>query len=169
MPRTAFLLICMVTGLSSNCEAQSNPAVKVHAYERDVIGGIPAGPAGIGAPPRQTRYFIYLETPPEARFAVEGVWMAGRFHAVETAIKPSPVRFESPVKLAQEERNVAVPATANTVTEIVVKDPVGGKTPDSNAARILADNQAAVQLTYQGKPVLVPIAKFEKRPPLFMK
>jgi hypothetical protein len=169
MPPTAFLLMCIVTGLGSNCEAQNSPVVKVHAYERDVVGGIPGGPPGVGAPARQTRYFIYLETPPTAQFAVEGVWMGGKYYAVETTVKKAPIRFESPVTLAQEERNIAVPATANTVTEIVVKDPVPGKTPDSDATKILGENQAAVQLSYLGKSVLVPVKKFEKRDPLYMR
>jgi hypothetical protein len=168
MTQTALLLLFTVMGLS-NCEAQDSPAVKVHAYEREVVGGIPSGPPGVGAPARQTRYFIYLETAPKAQFTVDGVWMGGKYHTVETAVKKAPVRFESPVKLAQEEKNVAVPATSNTVTEIVVKDPVPDKTPDSNAAKILAQNQAAVQLNYQGKLVLVPVDKFEKREPLYLK
>jgi hypothetical protein len=161
--------MCIVTGWSSNCEDQNSPAVKVHAYERDVVGGIPGGPPGVGAPARQTRYFIYLETPPKAQFAVEGVWMGGKYYAVETMVKKAPIRFESPVTLAQEEKNIAVPPTANTVTEIVLKDPVPGKTPDRNATKILAENQAAVQLSYLGKSVLVPVNKFEKRDPLYLR
>jgi len=169
MPRTAFLLVCILTGVSMNCEAQDSPAVKVHAYERDVVGGIPGGPPGVGAPAKQTRYFIYLETQPKAQFAVEGVWMDGKYYSVETSVKKAPVRFESPVKLAQEEKSIAVPATANTVTEIVVKDPVSGKTPDSNVAKTLAASRAAVQLSYLGKSVLVPVNKFEKRDPLYLR
>jgi hypothetical protein len=130
------------------------------------VGGIPGGPPGIGAPARQTKHFIYLETSPAAPFAVEGVWMAGKFHAVDTAVKQPPVRFESPVKLAQEDR-VAVPATDNTVTEIVVGDTIPDKTPDSAAAKALAGNAAAVQLSYRGNIRLVAIAAFEKGPPLF--
>ncbi len=143
--------------------------MKVHAYERDVVGAIPVGPPGVGAPARQTRYFIYLETRPKAQFAVEGVWIGGQYHAVETTVRKAPVEFESPVKLAQPEKNLAVPATDNTVTEIVVKDPVPGKTPDSNAARVLGENKAAVQLSYLGKSVLVPVSKFEKGSPLYMR
>jgi hypothetical protein len=169
MPRTALLLMCIVTGLGSNCEAQNSPVLKVYAYERDVVGGIPGGPAGVGAPARQTRYFIYLETPANAEFAVEGVWMDAKYHAVETMVKKTPIRFESPVKLAQEERNIAVPATTNKVTEIVVKDPVPSKTPDSNVTKILGENQATVQLSYLGKSVLVPVNRFEKRDPLYLR
>jgi hypothetical protein len=165
----AFLLMCSVTGLGSTCEAQNSPVVKVHAYQRDVVGGIPGGPPGVGAPARQPRYFIYLETPPNDPVAVEGVWMGGKLYSVETAVKKAPIRFESPVTLAQEEKNIAVPATNNMVTEIVVKDPVPGKTPDSNVSKTLDQNQAAVQLSYRGKPVLLPIKKFEKRDPLYMR
>jgi hypothetical protein len=166
------LLMCVATGWSSNCEAQNSPAVpavKVHAYEHEVVGGIPGGPPGVGAPTRQTRYLIYLETPPAAQFAVEGVWMTGKYYAVETAVKKAPIRFESPVKLAQEDRNIAVPATANTVTEIVLKDPVPGKTPDSHVTKLLGESQAAVQLSYLGKSVLVPVNKFEKRDPVYLR
>jgi hypothetical protein len=168
MPGPAFLLMGIVIGLSSNCEAQSNsPAVKVYAYEREVVAGIPGGPPGVGAPARQPGYFIYLESPPKAEFVIEGVWMNGQYHAIETTVKKAPVRFESPVTLAQEERNVAVPATTNTVTEIVVKDPVPGMTPNSEASEALRENAAAVQLRYAGKSVLVPIKKFERRDPLY--
>jgi hypothetical protein len=171
VPRTALLLMCVGTGLSSTCEAQNTPVVKVHAYEREVVGGIPGGPPGVGAPARQTRYFIYLETSPGAKFDVEGVWMDGRFHAVETAVKSTPVRFESPVVPEGKDAGklIAVPKTANTVTEIVVKDQVPGKTPDAGTAKMLRRSQDAVQLTYQGKSVLVPVARFEKRGPLYMK
>ena len=167
LTRAALLLTCFF--LSSTCEAQVNPAVKTHAYEMDVIGGIPGGPPGVGAPARQTRHVIFLETAPSAHFSVEGVWMNGKFHSVETATKQPPVRFDSPVKLAQDDKNVAVPATTNTVTEIVVKDPAQDKTPDAATARMLGEHQAVVQLNYQGKPVLVPIKKFEKRDPIYMK
>jgi hypothetical protein len=95
--------------------------------------------------------------------------MGGKYYAVETAVKKPPIRFESPVTLEQEDKNIAVPATANTVTEIVVKDPIPGKTPDSNAAKVLGESQAAVQLSYLGKSVLIPVNKFEKRDPLYMR
>jgi hypothetical protein len=169
MPRTGVLLMSIISGLGSNCEAQNTPVVKAHAYEREVVGGIPGGPAGVGAPARQTRYFIYLETVPNAEFVVEGVWMDGRYYTVETTVKKAPIRFESPVKLAEEDRNIAVPATANTVTEIIVKDPVPGETPDSDVSKILRENRAAVQLSYRGKSVLVPVNKFEKRDPLYLR
>ena len=168
-PRSVFLLLCMVTGLSINCEAQNTPVVKVHAYERDVVGGIPGGARGAGALARPTRYLIYLETDPKARFAIEGVWMDGKYYAVETSVRKTPIRFESPVQLADDSKSIAVPATANTVTEIVVKDVVPGKTPDSDAARILGQGQAAVQLSYLGKSVLVPVTRFEKRDPLYLR
>ena len=160
--------MCSITGLGSTCEAQNSPVVKVHAYQRDVVGGIPGGPPGVGAPARQPRYFIYLETPPNDTVVVEGVWMGGKLYSVETAVKKAPIRFESPVTLAQAERNIAVPATDNMVTEIVVKDLVPGKTPDSNVSKALGQNQAAVQLSYRGKPILLPVNKFEKRDPLYL-
>jgi hypothetical protein len=141
----------------------------VFAYEREVVGGIPGGPPGVGAVPRQKRYFIYLETPPNAEFVVETVWMQGQAYAVETAVKTAPVRFDSPVKLAQDEKSIAVPPTTNKVTEIVVKDPLPGKTPDKEAGSLLRENAAAVQLSYAGKPLFVPIKKFEPRDPIYMR
>ena len=142
--------------------------MKVHAYEREVVGGIPDGPPGVGAPARQTKYFIYLETTSNADFAIEGVWMNGQYFAVDTAVRPTPIRFESPVKLAQEEK-VAVPATKNTVSEVVVGTRIPGRTPDSAVAKVLAGNKAAVQVAYRGKSVLVPVPKFEKGSPLYMR
>ena len=161
--------MCFATALTGHCEAQNSPVVKVHAYQREVVGGIPSGPPGVGTPARQTRYFIYLETPPQATFIVDGVWMGGQFYSVATAVKTAPVRFESPVTMAQDEKNIAVPATANTVTEIVLREPIPGKTPDSNVARMLGDVEAVIQLSYAGKPVLMPVKTFEKREPLYMR
>jgi hypothetical protein len=166
--QTTCILICVVVGSSSTCEAQNSPVVKVHAYQRDVIGGIPGGPPAVGAPARQTNYFIYLETPPTSQFVVEGVWIGGKYHAVDTAVKEEPIRFESPVAL-EKGGTIAVPATANTVTEIVVKDPVPDRTPDSNVTRALAKSQAAVQLRYLGTSVLVPVDTFAKGPPIYLR
>lgn len=180
MARTAsapFLLLSLAAALSgmmsSNCEAQNGPVVKVHAYQREVVGGIPGGTPGgapgAGAAAKVIQYLIYLETAPNARFTVEGVWKDGQFHAVETAVRQAPVRFESPVKLADESRSIAVPATGNTVTEIVVKEPVPGRQPDSRAAQVLGTSQAAVLLRHQGQPLLVPVDKFERRDPLYLR
>jgi hypothetical protein len=159
----------IVVGFGGNCEGQNPPVLKVHAYQRDVIGGIPGGPPGVGAPARQTRYFIYLETTPDADIAVEGVWIGREFHSVETAIKQAPVKFETAVKLADEQRSIAVPATKNKVTEIVVKDPVPGRSADKPVASILEDNPAVVQLRYLGKPILIPVNHFDRRDPIYMR
>jgi hypothetical protein len=168
--RTALLVMCVATAVSSNCEAQTNnPVVKVHAFEREVVGGIPGGPPGVGAQARQMRYIIYLETPPKTDVAVDGVWMKSRFHSADTEIKKAPVRFESPVKLADDTKNVAVPPTTNTVTEITVKEPVPDRTPDANASKLLGENAAVVQLSYSGKTVFVPVKRFERREPLYMR
>jgi len=156
-------------GVSNNCEAQNSPAVKVHAYAREVIGGIPGGPPGVGAPERQTRYFIYLETPPQTQFTVDGVWMDQKYYEVETSLKKAPVRFDSPVKLAQDERSIAVPATSNTVTEIILREPAAARSVDREVTTVLAGNQAVLQLQYAGKPLLVPVKKFEKRDPIYMR
>jgi hypothetical protein len=169
MLRTAFLAMGIVSGLGGYCEGQTSPVIKVHAYQRDVVAGIPGGPPGVGAPARQPRYFIYLETSPDSEFAVDGVWVGGELRTVDTSIKKPPVRFETAVKLADDSRTIAVPATNNKVTEIVVKDAVPGKTPDTNVTTMLRDNQAVVQLRYLDKPMLIPVAKFEKRDPLYMR
>src|SRR4051812_40074752 len=158
-------------GVSTHCQAQDSPVLKVYAYERGVVGGIPGGPGpgpGPTAAGAERRYIIYLETPPTARFTVEGVWIGEQYHAVETAVRKAPVRFESPVKLADAEADVAVPATTNTVTEIVVKDPLPARQPDGNVTRMLREGRAAVALTYQGSSVLVPVAAFQKRDPLYL-
>jgi hypothetical protein len=165
---TALFLMFVGTTMSGNCEAQTL-AVKVHAYERDIIGGIPGGPPGVGAAARQPGYFIYLETPPKTQVEIEGIWMKSGFHVVETAVKPSPVKFDSPVKLADESKSIAVPKTANTVTEIVVKDPVPGKLPDAEASKALSEGVAALQVRSGGRTVYVPIKKFERRDPVYMK
>ena len=166
----SFLLMLIAAGVGSNCEAQTpSPAMKVYAYERELVGGIPGGSPGVGSERPQLRRILYLETAPKAEFTVDGIWVGRQFHRVETAIKSAPVHFESPVRLAQEEKNVAVPATANKVTEIVVKEAVPGKAPDEEASRSLADNAAAVQLNYGGKTVLVPIKTFERREPLYLR
>jgi hypothetical protein len=162
------LMACLVIGASSTCEAQrSSPVMKTYAYEREVVGGIPGGGGPPGASPeaRRTNYVIYIETPPHTNAVVEGVWMNGQFHHVDTVVKPAPVRFESPVALAQED--VAVPATSNTVTEITVKDLVPDKTPDADVSKILGDHAAALQIRDAGKSVLVPIKSFARRAPLY--
>jgi hypothetical protein len=163
----AFLLLSIATVMSSKCEAQNSPVVKVHAYQREVVAGIPGGPPGVGAPAKQTAYLIYLETAPKAEVTVEGVWRDGQFHTVETAVKKTPVRFESAVRLADESKSIAVPATTNTVTEIVVRDVVPGRQADAGVAKILGSAQAVVVLRHQGQPVLVPVDKFERREPLY--
>jgi hypothetical protein len=167
LSRTAIALMTLAAGFNVNCEAQDSATpVKVHAYEREVIGGIPGGgPGG----PRPVRYLIYLETPPGGRVAVDGVWIKGTYYSVETAPKTAPVRFESPVALADESKNFAVPPTTNAVTEVVPKTPVAGKTPDANTSAVLRDNEGALQLTYAGKTTLVPIKKFERRDPLYLR
>jgi hypothetical protein len=170
LPRMAFVLTSFALGVSLSCEAQSSePALKVHAYEREVVGGIPGGPPGGGAGPRHMRYVIYLEAPPNARVAVDGLWMKGTYYSVETAARKTPVRFEAPVTLAEDARNVAVPATTNTVTEVVPRDAVPDKTPDTNTSNALRENEAVLQVTYSGKTTLVPIKKFERAAPLYLK
>jgi hypothetical protein len=157
-------------GVSTNCESQIGaPAVKVHAYEREVVGGIPAGPPGGPAGPIQMRYVIFLETPPNAMFVVDGLWIKGTYYTVNTAARKAPVRFEAPVALADDAQHLAVPATANTVTEITPREAVPDKTPDGNASDAVRQNEAVVRVTYAGKTTLVPIKKFARGAPLYLR
>jgi hypothetical protein len=167
--RTAVVLMSLAAGFNVNCEPQKQdgaPSVKVYAYQRDVIGGIPGGgPGG----PRPIRYLIYLETPRDATVAVEGVWIKGAYYSVETAAKTAPVKFESPVVLADESKNFAVPPTTNAVTEVVATSAVAGKTPDAATSTALRENEGALQMTYSGRATLVPIKKFERKDPLYLR
>ena len=79
---------------------------------------------------------------------------------------PQQVISTSPI--LQPEQGIAVPETANTVTEIVLKEPVPGKTQDRCMSGNLGESQTAVQMSYLGKSVLVPIKQFEKRGPLYL-
>ena len=160
-----------LAGFTVNCEPQpSDLAVKVHAYEREVIGGIPGGgPGGNPAAPRPMRYLIYLETPAGVKVTVDGVWIKGTYYSVETAPKQPPVKFESPVVLADESKNFAVPPTTNAVTEVIAKTPATDRTPDANIAAALRGNEGVLQLTHAGKATLVPIKKFERKDPLYLR
>jgi hypothetical protein len=157
-------------GFGPNCESQTvDPAVKVHAYEREVVGGIPGGPPGGGSGPARMRYVIFLETPPGAAFAVDGVWIKGAYYKADTAARKAPVRFETPVALADETQNVAVPATTNTVTEITPNEAVADTTLDANDRDIVRQNDAVVRMTYAGKRMLVPIKKLARGAPLYLR
>jgi len=129
LSRTALVVMSLATGLGVNCEQPaSGTPVKVHAYERQVIGGIPGGAPGRGGPAssEQLQYLIYLETPPDAAITVDGVWIKGTYYSVETAHRNTPIRFESPVALA-DDRGIAVPATKNAVIEVTPKTPMADK------------------------------------------
>jgi hypothetical protein len=170
--RTAVVLMGLATGFSLNCEPQTTePPVKVYAYAREVIGGIPGGPPRGGGPtePQQMRYLIYVEAPPNAKVSADGVWIKGTFYSVETTPKKAPVRFESPVKLADDSKSIAVPATTNAVIEVVPTAPVADKTPDASTSNLLRENEAVLQLTYAGKTAPVPIKKFERKDPLYLR
>jgi len=171
LSRTVVALMSLAAGFSMNCEPQDvGTAVKVHAYAREVIGGIPGGgPGGGPAGSRPIRYLIYVETPRGSSVAVDGVWIKGTYYSVDTAAKTAPVKFESPVVLADDTKNFAVPPTTNAVTEVVPTTAVAGKTPDANTTSALRDNEGALQLTYAGKPTLLPIKKFERKEPLYLR
>ena len=70
--------------------------MKTYAYEREVVVAFRAAAARRERIPRRGgRMVIYIETPPHTNAVVEGVWMNGQFHHVDTVVKPAPVRFES--------------------------------------------------------------------------
>lgn len=161
-------LMCFLSGIVANCDEDSDsPVVKVHAYQREVVPGVPGSPRGGAAPPHQEQFSIYLETKPASKFEVVGVWMKGTEYSVQVEVKPSPVRFKNPVVFEQEERNIAVPKTPNRVTEIIVKTPKPNKPLAKDLAQLLKDNQAVVELKCGDKTLRVPIKAFQKRDPLF--
>jgi hypothetical protein len=159
-----FLALAVIT-----CTAQTDtPVLRVYAYERPVVSGIPGGPPGGAAPSQRKQYSIYLETRPNATLVVEGVWMDQKEFAVKTAVRNSPVKFDTPVVL-DNGRDIAVPVTKNKVTEILVSEAIPGKTPSPKVAELLKDNQAIVQLTSNGSTMFAPIKNFEVRDPVFLK
>jgi hypothetical protein len=149
-------------------QTRQSPIVKVHAYQRETVPGVPGLPQTKGAVSPQRQYSIYLETNPASKFEVVGVWMNGKRHSVDSMVKPSPVRFESPVVFEQEERNIAVPKTGNQVTEIIVGSPTPGKEVDKAVAPRLKENAAVVELTSGGKTIWVPVKTFQKRDPVYL-
>jgi hypothetical protein len=144
-----------------------NPIVKVHAYQREVVRGAPSAPPTKDAAPPRWQYSIYLETNPASKIEVVGVWMDGKGHSADTAVKPTPVKFDNPVVYEQEERNIAVPKTGNRVTEIIVGPPTG-KEADKAVAQQLKGNAAVVELTSGGKTIRVPVKTFQKRDPVYL-
>jgi hypothetical protein len=163
-------LMCFLSGIVATCDADSDsPVVKVRAYQREVVPGVPGSPQGKGTASRQEQFSIYLETKPASKFDVVGVWMKGTEHSVNVVVKPSPVRFDNPVVFEQEERNIAVPKTGNQVTEIIVKTPKPNKAVDKDLTQLLKDNQAVVELKSGGKTIRVPVKAFQKRDPVFLR
>jgi hypothetical protein len=146
-----------------------SPVVKVHAYQREVVPGVPGSPQGKSAAPAREQFSIYLETHPASKFEIVGVWMKGTEYAVKTAAKASPVRFDNPVVFEQEEKNIAVPKTEYPVTEIIVTSPKPNKAPDKELARLLKHKQAVVELRSGGKTIWVPVKAFQKRAPVFLR
>jgi hypothetical protein len=165
MSFTTSTVMCLLSGIVANSDGESSsPVVKIHAYQRETVPGVPGLPHRKRA---ESQYSIYLESKPASKFEVVGVWMNGTEYSVKSVVKPSPVRFENPVTFEQEERNIAVPKTENHVTEIVVKTPMPGKALDKTVAQLLKENKAVVELTSVGKKIWVPVKAFQKRDPLF--
>jgi len=162
----AWLLAAVVIAAEATCVAQDSPVLKVHAYEMPIVGGPPGrGPSG---PAGRTRRVIYLEVAPASDVAIEGVWMGDALHAVDTTIRKAPVRLESAVNTAPDARNIAVPATTNKVVEIVVGDALPDRKPGSDALAALRGNRAAIQATSGGRALVVPVAGFETRDPIYL-
>jgi len=164
----SFIAFCFV---ANGCYAQgSGPIVKVYAYEQNVL---PGAPGGRGGPPIASaqlagkRFSIYLETK-NPNIAVDGVWMNGQYHEVRTEQKKAPVVLSGPVALEPNEKNTLVPSTTNPVIEVIVKDKVPGKSPTANVAEMLKSNAAVVQLTENGKPVVVPVAAFQAKDSVYL-
>jgi ribosomal protein L25 (general stress protein Ctc) len=149
-------------------QTRHSPIVKVHAYQRETVAGVPGLPQTKGAAFPQRQYSIYLETNPASKFEVVGVWMNGMRHSVNSMVKPSPVKFDNPVVFEQEERNIAVRKTGNQVTEIIVGTSTPGKEVDKAVAQLLKENAAVVELTSDGKTIWVPVKTFQKRDPVYL-
>jgi ribosomal protein L25 (general stress protein Ctc) len=149
-------------------QTRQSPILKVHAYQREAVPGVPGLPQTKGAAFPERQYSIYLETNPASTFEVVGVWMDGKRHSVDSLVKPSPVKFDNPVVFEQEERNIAVPKTGNQVTEIVVGTPTPSKAVDKAVAQLLKENAAVVELASGGKTIWVPVKTFQKRDPVYL-
>jgi hypothetical protein len=162
-------LVCFLSVVAACDEGSASPIVKVHAYERDIVQGVPGLPPAKSAESGHKQYTVYLETNPASKFEVVGVWMNGTEYSVKSMVKPSPVRFDNPVVFEQEERNIAVPKTGNQVTEIILKTPMVGKVPDQTIGQLLKENKAVVALTSGGKRIWVPVKAFQKRDPVFLR
>ena len=166
-PLICFLLLSVV---AAACHGESgSPIVKVYAYQREIVAGVPGPAQGKGTDSSKKQYSIYLVTSPATKFQVVGAWINGTEYSVKSVVKPSPVRFDNPVVFEQEERNIAVPKTENQITEIILKTPMPDKALDKAAAQLLKQNQAIVELTSGGKTIWVPIKAFKKRDPVFLR
>ncbi len=162
--------MCFLSIIVATCDGESgSPVVKVHAYQRETVSGVPGLPQGKGAHSGQNTYSIYLETNPASEFEVVGVWMNGTEYSAKSVVTPSPVRFDNPVVFEQEERNLAVPKTGNQVTEIIVKTAMRDKAVEEAVAQLMKKDEAVVELTSRGKTIWVPVKAFQKRDPVFLR
>src|SRR5688572_2021532 len=110
--------LCMILGFMQCTEAQvKSPVVKVHAFRREVVPGARME-EGVTRE-KNYRYFLYLEAKPGASFTVKDVWLNGVKQQFKPAVRKSPVKMEHPVIYSEAEKNIAVPATKNKVTEII--------------------------------------------------
>jgi hypothetical protein len=160
-----YLLICVVLAFVHCAEAQvKSPVVKVHAFRREIVPG--AKMEDDSNREKTYRYFLYLETKTGASYTVKDVWVNGVKQQFTTAVRKSPVKMEHPVIYSEQEKNIAVPATKNKITEVLIEGDKENKRDESNSTAI--NNAALVRIVYQGKSFQVSIKAFKEREPMFM-
>ena len=169
MMRMRVFLIATSYFFVSSCYAQTEATVvKVYAYEREVSPGVPGGRGSSASGPQlRNRYSIYLETR-DPTVVVDGVWMNGRYHDVETAVRKGPIILSGPVVVEANDKNTLVPPTTNPVIEILVKDSVKDRMPTDDLNRLFKNNVAVIRLTDKGRTISVPVAKFQKKDPIYL-
>src|SRR5262245_52318618 len=64
------------------------PIVKVYAYQREIVPGIPSQ---VREQKNEQRYYIYLEARPSESFIVNSVWLNGKNFSVDTEIRETPI------------------------------------------------------------------------------
>jgi hypothetical protein len=165
MTRILLFLVFMLAGTVQLAQAQSkSPVIKVHAFKREVVPGAkPDGPQE-----KNYKYYIYIESQPGTSFSVKEVWMDWKKWDFTTAARKSPVKMENPVVYADQQKNIAVPATKNKITEVIMNGEIEGKTPGKDIASQLSQNAALVRLSYKSKIINIYIKEFKERDAMFL-
>jgi len=160
-----YLFILTLLGFVHCAEAQvKSPVVKVHAIRREIVPG--AKMEDDATREKSYRYFLYLETKTGASFTVKELWINGVKQQFTTAVHKSPVKMDHPVIYSEPEKNIAVPATKNKVTEVIVEGDKENHRDEGNSTAV--NNAALITIVYQGKSFQVPIKAFKDREPMFM-